>query len=387
MILSRLIRNQLIAFTIASLIGSYVLAVYFMHVPELLGIGRYPVTVQFRQGAGLYPDAQVNYLGTPVGSVASMALTPTGISVELSLKDGTRIPDDVRAEIHSVSAVGEQYVELVPNPGSAAVPLAAGSQIPVSRTSVPVEIGPVLDNVSKLVNSLPSKQLSALLHETSQSLTGRSQDLQSILDGTHTFLKAADNSFPATQKLLVDAEPLLTTINASGGHIASLTSKLAQVTDELRAGDADLRSLLSNGPAFTTQTSGLFDDLGSSLPGLLMPLGTVTGVLATYKDYLAQLLTDYPTALSLVQSVTLPDAGIGAVRLTVSQANKPPECTEGFLPVNKWRLPEVTGPAYTPLYYCSAAANDSRVVRGARNVPCPNNPGRLEPTPSKCREK
>ncbi|MFL6154611.1 MAG: MCE family protein [Marmoricola sp.] len=387
MIISGLIRKQLIAFTVASIIGIVVLSVTFLRIPETLGLGRYTVSVQFTQGAGLYKGAQVNYLGTPVGKVRSMKLTDDGILVGLAIKDGTAIPSNASAEMHSVSAVGEQYVELVPGKDPAASNLSAGDLIKVDRTSIPVEIGPVLDNVTKLVDSLPRQQLSQLLTETSTALQGRDQDLQSILDGSAEFLQAADANFPQTKALIQDAEPLLATVNGSAGHISSLTTKLAAVTDQLRAGDSDLQSLLANGPGFADETASFLHDIGPSIPGFLAPLRTITGVLATYHDYVAQLLSDYPTALSFVQSVTLPErGGLDAVRLTVSNANKPPECTQGFLPVSKWRAPADVGNAYTPLYYCSSPSNDSRVVRGARNVPCPNDPSRRAATPAQCKE-
>lgn len=386
MIISGLIRKQLIAFTIASIIGVLVLGTFFMRVPETLGIGRYTVSADFRDGAGLYEDAQVNYLGTPVGKVSSMELADSGITVELSIKDDVRIPADARAEIHSVSAVGEQYVELVPGGGSSVADLEAGDRITSDRTSEPVEIGPVLDNVANLVDSLPRKELASLLSETSAALSNRDQDLQSILDGSQAFLREADAAFPQTRDLIHDAEPLLSTLNASGSHIASLSNNLSKVTDELREGDADLRALLATGPAFAAETSGFLADIAPLLPGLLEPLATVTQVTATYDDFLRQLLSDYPIALSLVQSVTLPDRDISAVRLTVSQVNKPPECSKGFLPVSKWRLPADVGKVFTPLYYCDAPANDTRVVRGARNVPCPGQPGRRAPTPALCKE-
>ncbi len=396
MIISALVRKQLIAFTIASVIGIVVLGVVFLRIPEALGIGRYQVTAEIEEGAGLYEGAQVNYLGTPVGKVKAMRLTDDGISATLSVKDGTRIPRNVRAEIHSVSAVGEQYVELVPatrgGGGGASAPtrrddLRAGDTIPKDRTSSPVEIGPVLDNVAAFVDSLPRKELTALLNETSAALRDRDQDLGSIIDGTSTVLDAATASLPQTKTLLRDSEPLLRTLNGSAGHIDSLTSRLASVTDQLRAGDADLRALLAGGPGFTSETTDFLADVGTVLPAFLRPMGVVARVLATYRDYVAQLLSDYPQALSFVQSVTLPDRNMHAVRLTVANANKPPECIQGFLPVSMWRMPDDVGPAYTPLYYCSAPTNDTRAVRGARNVPCPDDPARREPTPEKCREK
>lgn len=388
MIISGLIRKQLIAFTIASIVGILVLGIVFLRIPEALGIGRYTVSADFSQAAGLYGGAQVNYLGTPVGKVGSMKLAQSGIVVDLSLKNGISIPRNVRAEIHSVSAVGEQYVELVPPADPSSSDLHGGDLIPIDRTSVPVGIGPVLDNVAKLVDSIPQQSLSHLLTQTSTALSGRGSDLQEILAGSQTFLNEADAAYPQTQALLQSTQPLLSTVNASAGHFEGLTSKLAQVSDQLRAGDADLNALLANGPGFTSATTGFLHDVGPSLPGLLAPLDTVASVLATYRDYVAQLLTDYPTALSEVQSVTLPErGGLDAVRLTLSQANKPSECTEGFLPVAQWRLPDQTGPAFTPLYYCTAATNDVRAVRGARNVPCPGDPARREATAAECRRK
>jgi len=387
MIISGLIRKQLIAFAIASVIGILVLSVVFLRIPETLGLGRYTVTAEFTQGAGLYEGAQVNYLGTPVGKVRSMELTDEGIIVDLAIKNDIVIPRDASAEVHSVSAVGEQYVELVPGTAPSSDNLQAGDRIAVERTSVPVEIGPVLDNVANLVDSLPRKALSALLSETSTALLDRDQDLQSILGGSRDFLAEADASFGETRVLIQDAEPLLSAVNGAGSDIASLTSKLASVTDQLRAGDAELRSLLRNGPTFASETTDFLRDVGPSLPGLLAPVTTISGVLATYQDYVAQILSDYPVALSFVQSVTLPErGGLNAVRLTVSNANKPSECTKGFLPVSKWRAPDDVGDVYTPLYYCAEPSNDNRVVRGARNVPCPDDPTRRAATPQQCKE-
>lgn len=400
MIISGFIRKQLIAFTVASVIGIVVLAVVFLRIPESIGWGRYDVKADFEQGAGLYEGAQVNYRGTPVGKVTAMRLGTHGIVVTMSIKDGTPIPADVRAEIHSVSAVGEQYVELVPTAASAgakstvgasvAAPvglLRDGAVIEANRTSSPVEIGPVLDNVAKLVDSVPRDKLAELLGETSTALQGRDQDLQAILDGSHTFLHAADASFPQTKALLQDAGPLLSTVDGAGGHIQALSNQLASVTSQLKAGDQDLRALLTTGPAFATQTTAFLQQLEPLLPAFLQPFNTVAAVLATYRDYVAQLLSDYPVALSYVQSVTLPEFGMHAVRLTVANANKPPECTSGFLPVSKWRMPDDVGMAYTPLYYCTAPTNDVRAVRGARNVPCPTAPARREPTAAQCRER
>lgn len=382
-----IIRKQLIAFGIASVIGAVVLAVSFLRVPEELGIGRHTVAVEFAQGAGLYPGAEVTYLGHPVGKVEDMELEGDRLVATLSLVDDVEVPASVTAEIHSRSAVGEQYVSLVPAVASASASgprLADGDRIPADRTSYPVEIGPVLDNVQALVGSLDEERLSALIDESGQAFNGRVGDLQTILDSGSSLIQTAEANFRPTADLLRDLGPVLGTVNGESDGITRLTRNLDQVTAELRAGDDDLRALLAAGPGFSQETLALVDDLSVSLPTLLARTNPVLGVLRTYDSYLAQILSDYPLAAATVQSVTIPALSDKAVRLTVANADKPPECVKGFVPARKWASPFDVSPRRTPLVYCQQPADDPRGVRGARNIPCPKDPSRREGDAAKC---
>jgi phospholipid/cholesterol/gamma-HCH transport system substrate-binding protein len=68
--------------------------------------------------------------------------------------------------------------------------------------------------------------------------------------------------------------------------------------------------------------------------------------------------------------------------------NNPPPCLTGFLPASQWRSPADTSPAPLPAgTYCKipqdTQAND---VRGARNYPCVDVPGKRRATPKECRD-
>ncbi|HWU20003.1 MAG TPA: MCE family protein [Nocardioides sp.] len=382
---SALIKKQLIAFSIASVVGIVVLAMTFLRVPESLGIGRYHVTADFSQAAGLYGGAEVTYLGSPIGKVDSLRVDGDHVVADLDLRTDIKVPAGVTAAIHSRSAVGEQYVDLTPAAGSTTgAYLADGSAIPIARTSYPVEIGPVLDHVEALVKGLHQKNLNTLLAATDQGLRGRAGDLQDILDMSTDLIDKAHANLGPTTRLLEDAGPVLATLNGSSGHIAALTRNLDLVTRELRAGNGDLSTLLATGPGFSQTTTSFVDQLGRQLPPLLQQANPVLAILQTYSPALAQLLSDYPTALSVVQSVTMPNVSDHFVRLTLANIMNPPECTKGFLPVSKWAGPEVNEPRVTPLVYCAASHSDPRDVRGVRNVPCPNNPARREGDASRC---
>jgi len=381
---SSFVKKQLIAFAIASVVGLVLLCMTFLRVPEALGINRYQVQAEFAQAAGLYEGAEVTYLGHPVGKVTSMEVEGDLLVAELTLVSDTEIPASVGADIHSRSAVGEQYVELRQTSADADGLLSDGDTIPMTRTSAPVEIGPVLDNVYALVESLDERQLRTLLNETARGLEGRTGELQTILDDGAAVLALADENFAPTEELIRGTGPLLGTINSRSENILRLTRNLQQVSAELRAGDADIRALLDDGPAFASTATAVLDDLKTDLPPLLSSLNPIVRLLSTYNPHLQQILSDFPLTLAEVQSVTLPARDDNAVRLTFANAADPPECIEGFLSPSQWASPFDLEPRRTPLVFCKAPHDDPRAIRGARNIPCPLEPGRREGDASDC---
>jgi len=76
------------------------------------------------------------------------------VIADLALKSGIDIPRDLRAEVHSQSAIGEQYVELLPR-NATAPPLRNGDVIALKDTSVPQDINSVLDAVKTGLQAIP----------------------------------------------------------------------------------------------------------------------------------------------------------------------------------------------------------------------------------------
>ena len=116
--LTRFVRIQLILFTIASVIGVSVMVFSYMQVPTLLGLGRITVKVELPATGGLYRFSNVTYRGSEIGKVTAVELTDRGAEATLSLETSPEIPADLKAEVRSMSAVGEQFVELLPRTDS-----------------------------------------------------------------------------------------------------------------------------------------------------------------------------------------------------------------------------------------------------------------------------
>ena len=169
--LTRFVRNQLIIFTIASIVGVSVMLFTYMQVPTLLGLGRINVKLELPASGGLYKFSNVTYRGVEVGKVTDVKLTETGAEATLSLDTSPKIPADLQAEVRSVSAVGEQYVDLRPRTDSGPY-LQDGSVIAKANTTIPQQVGPMLDQVSKLVSSIPKDRISDLLDESFKAFNG-----------------------------------------------------------------------------------------------------------------------------------------------------------------------------------------------------------------------
>src|ERR1700744_6044203 len=119
--LDRLTRVQLAIFAVVTVITVVIMAIFYLRLPATLGIGTYRVSADFVAGGGLYKNANVTYRGVAVGRVDSVGLNPNGVTAEMRLNSGPPIPSNVTATVKSVSAIGEQYIDLVPpsDPASA----------------------------------------------------------------------------------------------------------------------------------------------------------------------------------------------------------------------------------------------------------------------------
>ncbi|MDJ0360088.1 MlaD family protein [Rhodococcus sp. H29-C3] len=388
MMLTRFVRVQLIIFSILTVIGLVAMATQYVGAPALVGIGRYTVTVQLPTTGGLYPYANVTYRGTTVGEVQTVELTPDGVDAKMSIDSDYSIPEDVDAEVKSVSAVGEQYVDLIPR-SSDGPALSNGDVIPVDRSSVPQDVGPMLDQADTLLRSISDTRLRTVVDESFKAFNGAGPDLQKLIDSTRLFVQEASDNSGETIQLLDQLGPLLDGQVVSSDAIRSWTSNLATFTDQLRTSDPDLRAILEKGPNAAATANKLFQDLQPTLPILLANLVSIGEVGVIYNAGIEQILVLYPPiTAALMTAAGSGPADEGAIVDFQLEVNDPPACTTGFLPADQRRDPSEMSVPDTPAdLFCKTDQSDSAAVRGSRNLPCMEFPGRRGPTPEVCRSE
>ena len=387
--LTRFVRNQLIIFTIASIVGVAVMLFSYMQVPTLLGIGRIDVKMQLPDTGGLYKFSNVTYRGVQVGKVTDVRLTETGAEATLTLDTSPKIPADLQAEVRSVSAVGEQYVDLRPRTDSGPY-LGDGSVIAMDNTTIPQQVGPMLDQVSTLVNSIPKDRISDLLDESFKAFNGAGYDFQSLLDSSSKLTGDLNSVSDQAQGLINDTGPLLDSQVETTDAIRTWARSLAGVTQQIAQNDPQVRAILQSGPGFAQEVSGLLNQIKPTLPVLLANLTTLGQILVTYNPSIEQLMVMLPAVVAAEQGFGLPKnnpTGLPAAGDFAFTISDPPSCTVGFLPPSQWRNPADTTVIDTPDgLYCKLPQDSPIAVRGARNYPCMGHPGKRAPTVELCND-
>ena len=126
------IRTNLVAFLVLGLGLSYAMATQVLSVLQ----DRYAVKAIFEDSGGVFTNQEVTYRGITVGQVGQMNIVEEGVEIELLIKSGVDIPrEGVEARVMFKSAVGEQFVDLLPAQDSGPF-LANGDTIPIEQTSI-----------------------------------------------------------------------------------------------------------------------------------------------------------------------------------------------------------------------------------------------------------
>jgi phospholipid/cholesterol/gamma-HCH transport system substrate-binding protein len=385
--LDRLTRVQLAIFGVVTVITVAIMAIFYLRLPAALGVGTYQVTADFVAGGGLYKNANVTYRGVAVGRVDSVGLSPNGVDAVMRLNSGTTIPSNVSASVKSVSAVGEQYIDLVPPQHPASTKLHNGSRIGRDNTAIGVDIATLLHQSETLVNSVADTRLRELLHETFTAFNGTGPELARLIQSSRLLVDEANAYYPQTSQLIDQVGPFLQAQIRSGDDIKSLSDGLARFTSEVRQSDPQLRELLAVVPPAVDEANTAFSGIRPTFPMLAANLANLGRVGVIYHKSIEQLLVVLPALFAAIITAANGEPQDEGAKLDFKINIDPPPCNVGFVPPPMIRTPADETVRELPTdSYCKTAQNDPSTVRGARNYPCQEFPGKRAPTVALCRD-
>jgi phospholipid/cholesterol/gamma-HCH transport system substrate-binding protein len=237
------------------------------------------VTVSMTTTGGLFKGSPVTYRGTRVGTISDIQVGKTGPEATITFRSGAKVPRDSRAEVRSLSPVGEQFLDLQPKHASGPY-LQDGDRISAKSVDLPVTVASAAGNLDQLLQNIDDKDIKVLMRELNAGVTDTSDDLEALLNSSTELVSTLDEAWPRTQQLLVNGRTVNQIVAAHRKDLATFATSARLLTQWLRQFDPTFQRILRNAPSDLDALGLLVKDLGPLLPALLRNLDATTNILA-----------------------------------------------------------------------------------------------------------
>lgn len=242
------------------------------------------LTAEFADSAGIQFRNDVTMRGLPVGTVDEVALTDTGVRVEMALAAGTEVPDGTKALITRRSPIGELTIELEPGDGP---PLQNGAVLEVDDTIPPPDVSTTIEALADVLHAVPSEDLSTLLSEVATAVRGRGRDLARFTDASAA-LPERLLEVRAELRSLIRTGPRLSGVFADNAEaFADDLRQTSILADILRNRRFDLVELYRKGAVFTEVAGDLLADEKANIACLIRDAGRFNTAVAERRHHLA----------------------------------------------------------------------------------------------------
>jgi len=222
---------------------------------EFEGVGTppsYDVSAEFPSAIGLYPGSYVRQLGIDIGSVVKTSNQGDHVLVTMRVDNTDKLSATADAILVGDSVLGERYVQFEPAYTGGAT-MAAGTVLPESRVTVPVEIDTVLRSLNTVLSGIEPTNVTAfttnlaavlnnqganlneLIHNAAGTITllaDKSQDLGQLTTTLAALTGQLDTRDQALASLITDYDLLSETLAGDQGQLNGVITQLTNVTTE-----------------------------------------------------------------------------------------------------------------------------------------------------------
>ena len=317
------VKINMVAFLVLSLGFSYWLATQVLSSLQ----DRISVYVQLEDAGGVFTSQEVTYRGITVGQVGKMSVIPDGVRIELDINAATKIPkEDLEARVMFKSAVGEQFIDLLP--ASTGPPyLENGDVIPKEQTTIPVSTQELLTTVEAVLRGVPPEALKGAVDALGKGLTGRGPDLATIIESSADLAELFADRSSELEGILDNGTQVGKAFLDSREEFATAIRELVTVSQTLSDNTGNLERLMREGNLTSREVIRLLREHNKGANEFLREFAEVNKIQAEHGDDLSNILKFLPTGLNGVIKTFESDTGL--VRFSLVTDTESPACSYG----------------------------------------------------------
>jgi phospholipid/cholesterol/gamma-HCH transport system substrate-binding protein len=333
------IKINLIFFLVGSLGLSYLMANQVLSILQ----DRYSVYAIFPDAGGVFTNQEVTYRGITVGQVGAMEVVEDGVSIELAIdKEFDQIPkEDIEARVMFKSAVGEQFVDLLPATDDGPY-LEHKDVIPKEQNTIPVSTQALLATLEAVLRGVPPEDLKGAVDALGIGLTGRGPDLATIIESSANLAELFARRAPEVQGLLRNGSKVGRSFVESRREFATAIHELVTVSESLSNSTDDLEKLLKSTNIASDELVRLLNEHKTAVNEFLIEFAEVNELQAQHAGDLNGLFLSLPDALDSVADSFEPATGM--IRFGLVNDNGNHACSYG----TERRRPENRAPKLPP---------------------------------------
>ena len=283
-----------IAGIVAILLMVAVIYVLALHLGGALRRGN-EVKAEFaRAGQLLRNGSDVKMRGVLVGVVTKIDIAPqTGKArITMLIQPSQQIPENVEAAIRAKTLFGEKFIDLIP-PKAPAGRLAAGDEIPESRTIPPIEVEQILEKGVPVLEAVDPEAFGSSLHALAEAFSGNEDEIRRANVQSLKLLSETERTLPNLERNLVHLRHFAASLNATDTDLLNALDGLIAVGEVIREHPDEFRETVSD-------LVPLASDLGDILTSRQSDLGDLAGKGAAVLKVVSDRANTLPRTVDLV---------------------------------------------------------------------------------------
>ena len=314
------IRVNLIAFLLIAFGLLYLMATQVLSILA----GTYSVYAIFPDAGGVFTNQEVTYRGLTVGKVGEMSVVRDGVKIELIIEEGIKVPsEDVQARVMFKSAVGEQFVDLLPTTDDAPY-LENGSEIPIDQTSIPVSTQALLTTTQAVLEGIPPEALHNTIESLAQGLAGEGRDIALLLESMADLADLFADRAPEIVGILRNGTTVGDAFLRSKEDFANAIRDLIQVADLLADNRPNIDRLLKGSNLLSDELVAMIRENRKTLNQVIVELAEINDFQADASEDLNELIRKLPQGLERVTRTF--ESKTGLVRFGLVQDSENHAC-------------------------------------------------------------
>jgi phospholipid/cholesterol/gamma-HCH transport system substrate-binding protein len=237
----------------------------------------------FSDGGGLKSGDDVRIAGVKVGKVSSVSLVGAMVRVAFEVNTDANIGDQSRADIKIKTLLGQKYIALAP--------AGAGKlhgDIPLARTSSPLDVTQAFIGLGQRVGEIDTKQLATAFDTLAATFKDTPPYVHESLRGLERLSTSIASRDDQLKALLADANTVTNTLAQRTTQIAKLINDSNLILQTVYQQRVVIHNLLVDTAAVSQQLSGLVRDNRAVIAPALANLEKTLVILQRNQDNLDQ---------------------------------------------------------------------------------------------------